>query len=80
MEAIRNENDVEERFQRMLTTWLKAGKGCNWKHICEALGHHTVGMQHMAEKLRDSEKDRSQTAEGWLYNFTPSLYNHIPPL
>ena len=64
LEAIRNENDVEERFHRMVTTWLKAGKNCNWKHICEALGHPTVGMQHMAEKLRDSQEDKSHKTDG----------------
>ena len=69
LEAIRSEDSVEERFHRMVTTWLKAGKNCNWKHICEALSHHTVGMQHMAENLRDSPEDKSQTADGWLCHF-----------
>ena len=63
LEAICNEDDVEERFQRMVITWLKTGKNCNWKHVCEALGHPTVGMQHMAMKLRSPQEDSSQTTD-----------------
>lgn len=66
LEVIRNEDDVDERFRRMIIAWLKAGKNCNWKHICEALSHHTVGMQHIAMKLRDSQEDKSERAEGML--------------
>ena len=75
LEAIRNEDDVEERFQRMVIMWLKAGKNCNWKHVCEALGHPTVGMQHMAMKLKSPQEDRSETTDGWLLHFI-LIVNH----
>ena len=66
LEVIDKEGDVEVKFQKMVITWLKAGNNCNWKKVCEALSHPTVGMQHMAKKLNSSQKDRSQTTEGWL--------------
>lgn len=65
LEAIRNEDGVEERFQRMVIAWLKAGKNCNWQQVCEALSHPTVGMQHMAAKLRHSHVNSSQATNGW---------------
>ena len=64
LEVIRNEDDVDERFRKMIIAWLKAGKNCNWKRICETLSHHTVGMRHMVEKLKDSLEDKSQTTDG----------------
>ena len=70
LEVIRKEDDEEERFRRMIIAWLKAGKNCNWKHICEALSHHTVGMHHMAETMRDSQEDKSHKTDGWLCHFT----------
>ena len=66
LEAIDKEGDVELKFQKMVITWLKAGNDCNWKKVCEALSHPTVGMQHMAKKLNYSQKDKCETTEGWL--------------
>ena len=57
---------METKFRKMVIMWLKAGNRCNWKKVCEALSHPTVGMQHMAKKLNNSQKDRSQPTEGQL--------------
>ena len=73
LEVIRNEDDVDERFRRMIIAWLKAGKNCNWKQVCEALSHHTVGMHQMAEKLRDSQEDKAYKTDGWLCHSTLGL-------
>ena len=71
LEAIDKEGDVELKFQKMVIIWLKAGNDCNWKKVCEALSHPTVGMQHMAKKLNTSQKDEPETSEG-----TFSLYTY----
>ena len=60
---------MEVKFQKMVIAWLKAGNDCDWKNVCDALSHPTVGMQHMAKKLRDSQENKSQTADGWLCHF-----------
>ena len=66
LEAIDQEGSVEVKYQKMVIAWLKAGNDCNWKKVCEALSHPTVGMQHMARKLNNSQKDKNETTEGWL--------------
>ena len=66
LEAIDQEGDVEMKFRKMVIMWLKAGNRCNWKNVCEALIHPTVGMKHMAKRLKSSFNDESETTEGLL--------------
>ena len=48
-----NNNDIDEQFRKMIKKWLEmGGTGCTWKAIYDALRHHTVGLNSIAEELK----------------------------
>jgi hypothetical protein len=49
----KNKNDIDEQFRNMIKKWLEmGGKGCTWKAVYDALRHHTVGHNSIAEELK----------------------------
>lgn len=43
--------NVEEKFNRMVKSWLKMTESCTWPALCEALKHPTVAMPNVAEEV-----------------------------
>ena len=44
--------DLEEKFNRMIKSWLKRIESCTWIDLCEALKHPTVAMPNVADKVK----------------------------
>ena len=43
--------DLEEKFNRMINSWLNMGESCTWPTLCGALTHPTVAMPNVAEEV-----------------------------
>ena len=44
--------DLEEKFRRMIKSWLRNSELCTWTVLCEALRHPTVAMPNVADKVK----------------------------
>ena len=44
--------DLEEKFNRMIKSWLKRIEPRTWMVLCEALKHPTVAMPNVADKVK----------------------------
>ena len=53
LEAINREQglDLEDKFVKMILSWLESGKRCTWKALREALKHHTVNLPELAQQI-----------------------------
>ena len=56
----RDKKDSEEKFESVLSRWLKSGKDCTWSSLCRVLSTRTVGEGALAQKIK--EKYISQEA------------------
>ena len=63
-----NKNDIEEQFRNMIKKWLEmGGKGCTWKAVYDALRHHTVGHNSIAEYLKKRLPSLHKGQEKYYY-------------
>ena len=44
--------DLEEKFNRMIKSWLKRSASSTWTDMCESLKHPTVAMSNVADKVK----------------------------
>ena len=43
---------LEDRFVRMILSWLERGQRCTWRALCRALKHHTVNLRELALRIK----------------------------
>ena len=60
LDTIDMEAEVEVKFRKMVSMWLKSGRNCTWKAVVEALSHHTVDMLKVAKERSDFLKDKCE--------------------
>ena len=51
LEVINQKSSVESKLNAVIISWLNKGNNCTWKSICDALRHHTVAMEALANKI-----------------------------
>ena len=64
LDTIDMEAEVEVKFRKMVSMWLKSGRNCTWQAVVEALSHHTVDMLKVAKEHSDFLKDKCEGGNG----------------
>lgn len=55
--------DIEKKFRKLISSWLKLGEQCTWRAIRSALNHHTVNLPDLAQKMNTNYgSDESQNS------------------
>lgn len=67
LDTIDMETEVDVKFRKMVSMWLKSGRNCTWKAVVEALSHHTVDMLKVAREHSDCLKEKCEKGGGWLW-------------
>ena len=47
--------DLEEKFRRMIKSWLRNSQFCTWRDLCEAMTHRTVAMTNVADEVKKTK-------------------------
>ena len=44
--------DLEDKFVKMIISWLEHGQRCTWRVLIKALKHHTVNLPELARQIK----------------------------
>ena len=54
--------DLEDKFRKMILSWLRLGQQCTWRELRKALKHHTIDLPKLAQWIKTNNgSDESQS-------------------